>query len=146
MRELGLADRFVLTGSLPYDEVPAALAAADLCVAPFVPERHGPSRARGFVLDPLKVFESLAMGKPTITIQAANIEALFRDGEHLRLTPPGDPQALAEAIAQVMDEPAAARAQAEAGRQQVLRHHTWRAHAEHLVRLFSEMRADASRR
>lgn len=138
---LGLRDRFVLTGSVPYDEVPAALAAADVCVAPFVPDRHGPSRERGFVLDPLKVFEYLAMGTPTITIRAANIEALFRDGEHLQLVTPGDPTALATAIAQVMDDPEAARVQAQAGRDLVLERHTWRAHAQQLAALFTQMRA-----
>ncbi|MEX1363359.1 MAG: hypothetical protein AB1Z98_09550, partial [Nannocystaceae bacterium] len=37
------------------------------CTPAQVPDRHGPSRERGFVLDPLKVFEYLAMGTPTIT-------------------------------------------------------------------------------
>jgi len=140
---LGLRDRFVLTGALPYDHVPEALAAADVCVAPFVPERHGPSRARGFVLDPLKVFESLAMQKPTITIRAANIEALFHDGEHLRLVPPGEPVALAQAIAEAMDEPEQARAMARAGHDLVIARHTWRAHATQLVELFRAMRDEA---
>lgn len=142
-RALGVADRFVLTGVVPYDRVPHELAAADLCVAPFVPERHGPSRTRGFVLDPLKVFEYLALGKPTVTIRAANIEALFRDGEHLRLVAPGDPAALAGAIAEAMDDPATAAARASAGHDLVLARHTWRAHAAQLVGLFAQMRREA---
>jgi glycosyltransferase involved in cell wall biosynthesis len=140
---LGLRDRFVLTGAVPYDRVPQELAAADLCVAPFVPARHGPSRTRGFVLDPLKVFEYLALQKPTITIRAANIEALFTDGEHLRLVEPGDPAALARAIAEAMDDPAGAAARAQAGHDRVLARHTWRAHAAQLVGLFGEMRREA---
>ncbi|HEU5077127.1 MAG TPA: glycosyltransferase, partial [Polyangiaceae bacterium] len=61
LRQRGLADRFVFTGSLPYADVPGSMAAADVCVAPFDPSQHGPSRERGsFVLDPLKVFEYLA--------------------------------------------------------------------------------------
>lgn len=139
---LGLRDRFVLTGSVPYDQVPNELAAADLCVAPFVPERHGPSRARGFVLDPLKVFEYLAQRKPTVTIRAANIEALFEDGEHVRLVEPGDPRALAEAIAATMDDPDRAQAMARAGHARVLARHTWRAHATQLVGLFAQMRRE----
>lgn len=138
----GLADRFVFTGSLPYAEVPQVLAAADLCVAPFVPDRHGPSKARGFVLDPLKVFEYLALGKPTITIDAANIRALFTHGEHLRLCPPGDVGALASAIGRVMDDPEPAKQEAAAGRARVLANHTWRAHATHLVELFEQMRSE----
>jgi glycosyltransferase involved in cell wall biosynthesis len=140
---LGLRDRFVLTGAVPYAEVPGLLAAADLCVAPFVPARHGPSRTRGFVLDPLKVFEYLALQKPTVTIQAANIEALFTDGEHLRLVPPEKPAALARAIAEAMDDPAAAAARARAGHERVLARHTWRAHATQLQGLFRQIRREA---
>jgi glycosyltransferase involved in cell wall biosynthesis len=140
---LGLRDRFVLPGSVPYDRVPHELAASDVCVAPFVPARHGPSRTRGFVLDPLKVFESLALGRPTITIRAANIEAMFRDGEHLRLVPPGDPVALARAIAEAMDDPAGAAAMARAGHDLVLARYTWRAHAAQLSELFGQMRREA---
>ena len=141
---LGLADRFVFTGSVPYEQVPHELAAADVCVAPFVPARHAASRSRGFVLDPLKVFEYLAQRKPTVTIRAANIEALFEDGQHLRLVPPGDPGALADALAALMDDPAGARALAEAGHARVLERHTWRAHATQLVSLFEQMRDEAS--
>jgi len=140
---LGLADRFVFTGSVPYDQVPRELAAADLCVAPFVPERHGPSRRRGFVLDPLKVFEYLAQAKPTVTIRAPNIEALFEDGVHLRLVDPGDPKALAAAIAEAMDDPERAQATARVGHQRVIERHTWRAHARQLVDLFEQMRAES---
>ncbi len=145
VEQLGLRERFVFTGSVPYDQVPRELAAADVCVAPFVPERHGPSRARGFVLDPLKVFESLAQQKPTITIRADNIEALFEDDRHLHLVPPGDPPALARAITRVMDDPAHAREVALAGHQRVLARHTWRAHAAHLAALFAEIRAEAGK-
>ncbi|MCH9681010.1 MAG: glycosyltransferase [Deltaproteobacteria bacterium] len=139
---LGLRSKFVFTGSVPYDRVPRILAAADVCVAPFVPERHGPSRAKGFILDPLKVFEYLAQAKPTITIRAPNIEALFDDREHLRLVTPGDPTALADAIAEAMDDPEATRAAAQAGHARVLERHTWRAHATQLAGLFDEMRAE----
>lgn len=142
---LGLTPRFVFTGSVPYDRVPHELAAADLCVAPFVPARHGPSRRRGFVLDPLKVFEYLAQGKPTVTIQAANIEALFDDGRHLQLVPPGDPVALADAIAAAIDDPAAREARAQAGHARVLERHTWRAHARHLMRLFEQIQREHQR-
>jgi glycosyltransferase involved in cell wall biosynthesis len=134
-----LDDRFVFTGSVPYAEVPRLLAAADACAAPFSPDEHGPSRRNGFALDPLKVFEYLALGKPTITIRAPNIEALFADGEHLLLVEPGDGRDLADAIARFMDDPALAARTAQAGRERVLERHTWAAHAEHLASVFRAM-------
>lgn len=145
--EAGLRERFILAGAVPYEEVPALLSAADLCVAPFVPSQHPGSRAGGFALDPLKVFEYLALGKPTITIRAPNIEALFEDGVHLWLHAAGDAEGLAHRIAFLCDNPALATRSAAVGRARVLERHTWRHHADHLVRLFSAMvakRTDAA--
>ncbi len=138
-RRLGVADRFVFTKAVDYERVPELLAAADICVAPFEPQLHGPSRKQGFTLDPLKVFEYLALGKPTITVRAANIEALFDDAEHLLLVGPGQPPELARGIARFVDDPAFARRTARAGRARVLAHHTWGAHARQLAGLFRDL-------
>ena len=140
----GLTGMFRFTGSVAYDEVPRLLAAADVCAAPFTPDKHGPSRRHGFTLDPLKVFEYLAMGKPTITIRAPNIESLFSDGEHLLLVEPGDDRALAGAIERFMDDRGLAARTAAAGREQVLAHHTWAAHADHLAAVFQAMIDEAA--
>ncbi len=142
VRALGLTDRFHFTGAVDYDAVPGLLAASDVCVAPFDPDKHGPSRQHGFTLDPLKVFEYLALGKPTVTIRAPNIEALFDDEEQLLLVTPGVVAELAEAIARLMDEPQLAERTAVAGRERVLQRHTWGAHAGHLAEVFRELVAE----
>ena len=140
VRRLGLAECFVFTGAVTYQEVPRWIAASDFCVAPFMPELH-PRSQQGFVLDPLKVFEYLAMGKPTITVDSDNIRALFRDREHLRLVPSGDAAALVDTIRQLAGDPAAARAMGKRGADKVLARHTWAAHVAHLYRLFHEIRS-----
>lgn len=140
LAERGLSGRFVFTGAIPYERVPAELAAADVCVAPFDPAEHAPSRERGsFVLDPLKVFEYLALGKPSVTIRADNLEGIFEDGRHLKLYTPGDVEALSGALQWVRDEPARAHDMAARGRELVLAKYTWQAHADHLYRLFENM-------
>lgn len=135
----GLGDRFVFTGAVDYAEVPEVLAAADICVAPFEPRFHKGSRGSGFVLDPLKVFEYLALGKPTITVREPNIEALFTDGEDLLLTTPGSESELADAIVRLEQDRDFAASTAEKGRSRVLANHTWGAHAQQLAGLFDEM-------
>lgn len=140
LRQRGLADRFVFTGSLPYDAVPSRMMAADVCVAPFDPTRHGPSRERGsFVLDPLKVFEYLAQEKPAVTIRAENLLNIFKDGEHLRLYAPGDVAELLSCLVWVHDHRDEAAVMARRGRELVLEKYTWQAHADHLYRLFEGM-------
>lgn len=150
----GLSDRFVFTGNVPYAEVPLALAAADVCAAPFDPRQHGgvgkklaapepqaPAGGGGYTLDPLKVFEYLALQKPVVTIDAENIARLFDDGVHLRMVPALDPDAFARTLQSLRDDPIAAAEMARAGCERVQERHTWRAHAAHLARLFQDMLA-----
>jgi len=143
--ERGLQDRFVFTGRVEYAEVPSLLAAADCCVAPFDPDCHPLSAREGFALDPLKVFEYLAMAKPTITIEAGNIEALFESPTHLAMVPRRDAAALSSAISAIVEDPATARAAAQLGHERVVRHHTWASHAAHLHQLFGEMISEEGR-
>lgn len=137
----GAAGRIVFTGAVAYDEVPGIVAAADACVAPFDPSLHPLSRERGFTLDPLKVFEYLAAGKPTVTVRAGNIEGLFDDGVHLRMIAPRDVDALVTNLIDLRARPAAAAALGAAGRARVLERYTWQAHADQLMRLFAEIGA-----
>ena len=138
----GLKDRFVFTGAVDYDEVPDILSAVDIAAAPFEPRYHKGSRGGGFVLDPLKVFEYLALGKPTITVREPNIAGLFNDGEDLLLTTPGSDVELADAIVRFERDRSFAAATADRGRAKVLAKHTWGAHAKQLAGLFNEMLAE----
>lgn len=57
---LGVSDGVVFKGLVPYERIPAEIAAADCCVCPL------PDRPEWNVSSPLKVFEYLAAGKPVI--------------------------------------------------------------------------------
>ena len=60
----GIRD-IVFTGAVPHDAMPAALAAADIGVAPFDPSAHAPL-SLGFYWSPLKIFEYMAAGLPVV--------------------------------------------------------------------------------
>ena len=145
INELGLQDRIVITGKVPYDEVPEYLAAADVAVAPFEPSRHAPSSGKTFTLDPLKIFEYLAMGLPTVTVGADNIMALFSAPDEIRTFAESDDADLATVLADVAQNLDVARAQAAAGRQKVLARHTWQGLGDHLAQLFGDMLAERRR-
>lgn len=135
----GLTRAFHLPGPVPYPAVPSYLAAADICVAPYRPDRHRLGRRHGLVLDPLKVLEYLAMRKPVVTLRAPNVERLFRDGEDLLMVPPGDPGALAAALRRLYDDPALRDALGASGRLLVVERYTWRHHVEELEAIFREL-------
>lgn len=54
---------------------------------------------------PNKVYEGLALGRPMITAEAPAVHEFFTPGEHLITVPPGNPQALADAILRLAQSP-----------------------------------------
>jgi len=67
-------DRLILTGRVPYDEVPAMIAAADACVLPF----HESKLTRYIV--PMKMYDYMAMKKPVISTNLAGVVEEFGEG------------------------------------------------------------------
>jgi len=145
MREVkarGLEARFVFTDRVAYEDVPAALATADVCVAPFSSRLHrGAGLGTTYTLDPLKVFEYLALEKPVVTTAVHSVSELFEDGVHLRMVPEDDAPALASALRRLRSDPEGSLRMAGEGAARVRAQHTWRAHAAHLAQLFASMRA-----
>ncbi|MHB0858939.1 MAG: glycosyltransferase family 4 protein [Anaerolineae bacterium] len=74
------------------------IAAADVCLGIF-----GTS-AKALRVIPTKAFVALAMGKPLITADSPAARELFTPGVDALLCPPGDPEALAEAIAKLCSD------------------------------------------
>ncbi|MDC0747188.1 glycosyltransferase family 4 protein [Polyangium mundeleinium] len=142
----GLSHRFLLTGRVPYEEVPAHIAASDFCVAAYDPDRHEELRHHGMFMDPLKVFEYLAVGKAAITFESPNMRRLFKDGEHALLVPPGQAAPLTAAIRRAATDAALRERLGQAGRALVERKHSWQAHGEQLGALFEEVVEERRRR
>lgn len=94
---------------VPPEELPAVVARADICLGIFG------LTAKASRVVPNKVYETLALGKPVITADTPAIREAFTPGEHLLTTPPGDPQALAQAIAALADHPSRRQKLAQAG-------------------------------
>ncbi len=139
IRQAGVGHRMTMVGRVPYEQVPDYINACDGCVAPYNPARHPELRERGMYFDPLKVFEYLACGKPTITLDSENIRRLFRHDVHALLVRPGDAEALADTITDLLHRPDRGRSLGEAGRALVQERYSWRAHGHHLSRLFQEL-------
>lgn len=90
---------------LPFRPDPERLlATADLVVFPST----GPHFAR-------PVIEAGAMGRPVVASRLGGVEEAVEDGVTGFLVPPGDPEALGDAIARVLGDPAGARRMGEGG-------------------------------
>ena len=71
---------------------------------------------------PNKAFHALACGTPLVTADTPAAQELLADGESALLIPPGDPEALAEALRRVTADPDLARALSEGGLATYRRH------------------------
>ena len=135
----GRPGRFRFLGAIPYAQVPAELARADLGVAPFTTAPHPALRAAGFFWSPLKIYEYMAAGLPVVTADIPPLSTVIRDGQEGALYPEGDVPALAAAIARVLERPAAARAMGDRARERVVAGYSWQRHCAELERILREM-------
>jgi len=96
--ELGIAERVVFHGRIPIDDVPAAIAAADIGLAPTRLDRFTALTVSG------KVYEYAAMRKPVVASRLPTVERDF-PGDAARTYPSGDADAMAAAIIDLVDDP-----------------------------------------
>ncbi len=116
--ELGIRWAVELTGPVDHATVPLHLGRMDLATAPYpdLPD---------FYFSPLKLFEYLAAGVPVVASRVGQVAEIVEDGVSGVLCPPGDHQALADAIFELRRAPDRRQALGEAGRALAVRRHTW---------------------
>jgi glycosyltransferase involved in cell wall biosynthesis len=134
-------DVIVFTGALPHSQMPAALAAADVGVAPFDPSRHA-ALSLGFYWSPLKMFEYMAAGLPVVAPAVARLPSLVQDGVEGILYDPGEPDSLARSLAKLRDGDLRSRLGA-AARMRAVRDYSWLAHCRALDNAFRGARRTA---
>jgi len=82
---------------------------------------------------PYKVYEALALAKPVITEDSPASRELLVDGEHCLLSPPGDPDALAERILLLKSNPQLRKKIAQKGHKLFLEKCSWEKIGERIV-------------
>ncbi|MFJ9047199.1 glycosyltransferase [Streptomyces sp. NPDC102347] len=113
-RDAGVADRVRLLGGVDAERVPALLRSADVVVCPADYEPFG--------IVPL---EAMACGRPVVASAVGGQLDTVADPGTGRLVPPGDPEALARAVAGLLADPAAREARGATGRRRVLSRYGW---------------------
>jgi len=114
IREYGLKEQVTLTGFVPHRQIPTLFHQADLFIAPCIID---PTGDRDGI--PNVILESMAHEVPVVGTDVSGISEAIRPGETGWLVPPGDPQALAQAVIEALADPAEARRRARAGKKLV---------------------------
>ncbi len=133
-RQLGLENVLFLP-ALPKLEMPAALAAADVCIAILKPLDWYKTTY------PNKVFDYMAAGKPVVLAVDGVIRDLVEQAGAGVPVPPGDAHALALAIQQLASDPAAVSKMGQNARLYVTAHYDRAMLAAKLLDLMVSMRA-----
>jgi glycosyltransferase involved in cell wall biosynthesis len=123
---LTLSDHVIFVGYR--DDVEAVIAASDLLVMPSLREGFG---------DP--IIEAMALGRPVIASRVGGIVETVHDGETGLLVPPGDPDALAQAIVNLLRDPQARERMGLRGRQVALGEFGVERLADGLAKLYNEL-------
>jgi phosphatidylinositol alpha-1,6-mannosyltransferase len=105
----GLSEQVVLAGAAAYDEVPAYLAAADVLALTTVYEGNARVLA-----------EAAAAGRPAVTADVSGSRDTVLDGYSGYVVPLRDPDAFADRLGHLLDDPEMARKMGQRARQHVL--------------------------
>jgi glycosyltransferase involved in cell wall biosynthesis len=128
---LGIADRVTFHGRIPIEDVPSAVARADIGIAP--------TRLDDFTRVSLstKVFEYGAMGKPVVASRLPLVERTFPEGT-VAAYEPGVPAAMVAAILGFVDDPVVREA-AVARTTAVIQDHAWEREADRYAALVASL-------
>ncbi len=114
-------------GRVPYRDMPEVTASADISVAPYDRSRLR-SLKLGFFWSPLKIFEALASGVPTITLDVRPLNEIVREGQEGVFFKENDPADLARVIASLASDRDRRLAMAKKARERAPQF-SWAAHA-----------------
>ena len=114
--------------------VPAMLKRFDVCLFPAIEPGT-----------PTTMLEAAALARPIVASAVPGIRGMFEDDEQIVLVPPGNANALAAAIASVLDDPVSARRMGERARKRVADEYTTEASIARHLELYARLsrRADA---
>ena len=131
---LRISERVIFTGSVPHAEIPAHLAAMDICVVPHSNEYRSP----------IKLFEGMARACAIVAPRTEPIAQVIADGVNGLLFDPQNPASLREALQRLIASPALRGQLGAAALATIRAHHTWDHNAVAVLKPFAENNSPAA--
>nr|HNT36994.1 glycosyltransferase [bacterium] len=123
-----IADSIRFTGMVAHEEMPEYLAAADVGVATFEDTEAVSAKS------PLKIAEYLASGLPIVASRVGEVSRMV--GEAGLLVPPGDSEAVAEAVLRILADSDTIESLGRAARQRAEAIYNWDQTASNLIQAY----------
>jgi glycosyltransferase involved in cell wall biosynthesis len=132
-RELAIQDRVHFAGGISHHQLPPYVTAMDMLVLP-----SDSVESFGMVL-----IEAMACGRPVIASNLPGVGSLLSPGQDGLLVPPGNMEALANAIREMANVPPERRREmGAAGRAKVEAQYSWERIGDRIEQLYFEMLGD----
>jgi glycosyltransferase involved in cell wall biosynthesis len=133
--QLGISERTRFAGAVPHSKLAPYLSAGDILVLPSTEVE-----SFGMVL-----IEAMACNRPVVATSLPGISEVVSDGEDGYLVPPGNIDALAQAILRLEHSTVSRRAEMGAlGRQKVERQFDWERIGDRLESIYRDVRAETA--
>ncbi len=132
-RNLGLGDEVVFTGRVPYFEVPQFIAAADVTLTPVPPLDIYK------VSSPLKLFEYMGVAKPVVANEEIPEHKEVLEQSEGGILVPFTPEAFADAVIELLDNPENATEMGRKGREWVLKNRSYEVLARQVEQRYLEL-------
>jgi glycosyltransferase involved in cell wall biosynthesis len=133
-RTLGVDERVTFTGWVDPEQVPGHIAASDVCLVPHRSTEHTETTV------PHKLFQYMAMCRPVVVTDAKPLARIVEDAGCGRIVPAADPDAMADALAELV-EPETAQPLGAAGRRAVETTYNWARQSEALLDVYRRLAA-----
>lgn len=132
-------------GSVAYEHMPDVVAACDVGLAPYDPARLR-QLGLGFYWSPLKIFEYMASGLPTVTIARPPLDEIVRAGQEALHVRAGDAEDLARAIVTLAEDPELRFRLGQSARARVVERYSWARHCAQLEAVLARIAGEAAAR
>ncbi len=137
IRKLGMEAHVSVEEAVPHHEVPALIAAADVCVAPLALNDRNVTQG----CCPIKVLEYMAAGRPLVAANLPVVRELAREDVDALLFAPGDPDDLARQLVRVLRDRPLAERLASAATERAQAQFTWHRSQKRLLKVYEQLEA-----
>lgn len=124
-----IRDRVSFTGFVASDDIDQYLAAMDITVL----------QNSAYYCSPLKMFEYMAMETAVVSLGTEPVQEMLEDGKEGLLFPPGDGEAMTQALVKLVQDKALRESLGQAARARMEAEFTWRHNAENVYTLLNDV-------
>jgi glycosyltransferase involved in cell wall biosynthesis len=135
--KLGIRNKVIFTGFVPYKKVPKYINSFEICTAPF----SGVERNRKNLVSPIKLYEYMACGKPVVTTDVCVFKNEMEDLELGLIVKADDTEAFTSSLVKLMENQDLQRSMGEKARLWVLNEHSWNKVAERVSMVCNNLAA-----